>query len=355
MIRGILVLSAVAVLSSGGAGASEKESRSRPHSAATGTMLAQMGDVDIYYDQRGRRIIVDAYTGEVLSIERPRRAERQILREDPRRDRYYLDDPDDAARLRRDRNRDRVIGRIDEYGVLHEILPEEPVEAFPPPPGTFGEEPWQEEPDWRGEPGWEEEPEVVTRAPLGPPSAEQPVSPTFDGTIQPPAGLGAREEVAALQVLLDRRGASPGVIDGQFGSNVDKAIVSYREITGENLKSTDTEGIRKALAASGGDPFVEYTITAQDAAGPFVAAIPSDYGEKAKLERLGYTSVVEALAERFHMDEAYLRALNPDANLGRREPSFASPMSAGRRPRRSPASSRTSGASRCAPMTRTAT
>jgi lipoprotein-anchoring transpeptidase ErfK/SrfK len=117
--------------------------------------------------------------------------------------------------------------------------------------------------------------------------------------------------------LLDRRGASPGVIDGRFGSNVDKAIISYRSITKEDLKSTDAEGIKKALAASGGDPFTSYTLTAADVAGSFVASIPEDYGEKAKLEKLGYTSVTEMLAERFHMDEAYLKTLNPDANFSR--------------------------------------
>ena len=46
----------------------------------TGSRLAQSGEVEIYYDERGRRIIVDAYTGEVLAIERPRRVDdRQLL------------------------------------------------------------------------------------------------------------------------------------------------------------------------------------------------------------------------------------------------------------------------------------
>ena len=131
------------------------------------------------------------------------------------------------------------------------------------------------------------------------------------------SSFGAREDVAALQILLDRRGASPGVIDGRFGSNVDKAIVAYRSINSDNLKSTDAEGIKKALAASGGDPFINYTLTAADVAGSFVASIPDDYGEKAKLEKLSYTSVTEMLAERFHMDEGYLKALNPEANFSR--------------------------------------
>ena len=116
-------------------------------------------------------------------------------------------------------------------------------------------------------------------------------------------------------MLLDRKGASPGVIDGHFGSNVDKALAAYRDITGQNLHSTDNEAIKKALAETGGDTFTTYTITPEDAAGPFVASVPADYSHKAKLDRLSFTSVSEMLAERFHMDEAYLKALNPRGGI----------------------------------------
>ena len=68
---------------------------------------------------------------------------------------------------------------------------------------------------------------------------------------------------------MDRAGASPGVIDGKFGSNVDKAFAAYRELTGTSLKSTDTIGIKAALDASGGDALGMYEITPEDAAGPF--------------------------------------------------------------------------------------
>ncbi|TIP99314.1 MAG: hypothetical protein E5X57_35780, partial [Mesorhizobium sp.] len=83
------------------------------------------------------------------------------------------------------------------------------------------------------------------------------------------------------------------------------------------LRSTDVVGIQAALEQSGGDAFASYSITPEDAAGPYVASVPEDYGQKAQLERLSYTSVTEALAERFHMDENYLKALNPEANFNR--------------------------------------
>src|SRR5690606_27494905 len=68
---------------------------------------------------------------------------------------------------------------------------------------------------------------------------------------------------------------------------------------------------------TGGPAFIDYTITSEDAAGPFIASVPADYSEKAKLERLGYTRVTEMLAERFHMDEKYLISLNPGLNFDR--------------------------------------
>jgi lipoprotein-anchoring transpeptidase ErfK/SrfK len=128
---------------------------------------------------------------------------------------------------------------------------------------------------------------------------------------------GVSEDVTRIQVLLDREGLSPGVIDGRMGDNVNKAISAWRDKTGSPLRTYDKTAIAEALASSGGDALTEYTITAVDAAGPYVASVPEDYGEKAKLDRLGYISVTEALAERFHMDENYLKALNPGANFDR--------------------------------------
>lgn len=122
-------------------------------------------------------------------------------------------------------------------------------------------------------------------------------------------------EIAALQVFLDREGISPGVIDGKMGSNVTKAIAAWQEMTGETLDPNNSEDIMERLRLSGGLPIVNYTITAADAAGPYVAAIPDDYGEKAKLTEMSFTSTSEALAERFHMDEDWLKSLNPGVDF----------------------------------------
>jgi len=121
----------------------------------------------------------------------------------------------------------------------------------------------------------------------------------------------SRQEIVALQTFLDREGISPGVIDGKMGDNVNKAIAAWQDMTGEKLDPNNSEDILERLRASGGMPIVDYTITAADAAGPYVASIPDDYAEKSQLPALSFTSTSEALAERFHMDETYLKELNP--------------------------------------------
>ena len=155
------------------------------------------------------------------------------------------------------------------------------------------------------------------------PAVEEPAQPRVETpakteTKAPPVAKApslSKAQVAALQVYLDRNGFSPGVIDGRMGSNVAKALDAWFEATGERLDPADTDLIVSRLAAEGGLAFTTYEITAEDAAGPFIASVPSDYAEKAQLERLAFTSTAEMLAERFHMDEAYLRELNPDVDF----------------------------------------
>jgi Uncharacterized protein conserved in bacteria len=140
---------------------------------------------------------------------------------------------------------------------------------------------------------------------------EEPRLPAVD----PAAAKLTKPQVTALQVYLDRAGFSPGVIDGRMGSNVMKALAAYKEATGETLDPADTQTVLDRLTAGEGLAFTTYEITPEDAAGPFVASIPTDYAEKAKLERMAFTSTLEMLAERFHMDEAYLKEINPDADF----------------------------------------
>ena len=125
----------------------------------------------------------------------------------------------------------------------------------------------------------------------------------------------SKMEITALEVFLSRQGVSPGAIDGRMGGNVTKAVYAYQQMTGQTLDPKNTDAILEQLRMSGGMPIINYTITAADAAGPYVASIPEDYAAKSQMPSLGYTSTTEMLAERFHMDEGYLKELNPGVDF----------------------------------------
>ncbi|MDP2357746.1 MAG: L,D-transpeptidase [Beijerinckiaceae bacterium] len=120
--------------------------------------------------------------------------------------------------------------------------------------------------------------------------------------------------VVKTQALLGRRSISPGVIDGFDGENYRKAIAQFRRQEGLGQGEHLDEDVWRALGRAGADQIVrEYTISEKDAAYEFADEIPADYAKQAKMKRLAFTSPVEMYAERFHMSEGLLRAMNPKA------------------------------------------
>lgn len=141
-------------------------------------------------------------------------------------------------------------------------------------------------------------------------ASAEPSKKTLSNEKPTPAGV-------RLQVLLARAHFSPGEIDGKFGENARKALRAYAEA--RQLPSSDqlTDDVWKALQADGRPLTATYTITDKDVAGPFLHKLPARMEDMKDIPKLDYTSPREALAEKFHMSEQLLAALNPGRHFDR--------------------------------------
>jgi lipoprotein-anchoring transpeptidase ErfK/SrfK len=114
-----------------------------------------------------------------------------------------------------------------------------------------------------------------------------------------------------VQVLLDRLGFAPGVLDGRRGASLAGALRGFQQARGLRVTGEIDDATRKALAPHAATPgVIAIRLDRSALAGPFVGPIPDKAEDQAKLPTMGYADVMEKLAERFHTTKAVLVALN---------------------------------------------
>ncbi|WP_449447078.1 L,D-transpeptidase family protein [Thermomonas brevis] len=120
--------------------------------------------------------------------------------------------------------------------------------------------------------------------------------------------------VLRAQVLLLRAHYSSGEIDGMAGKNLARAVRGFQLAHGLDGSGTLDAATWEALNRDLAPVLAEYTLTADDVAGPY-APTPDTPEGKASMKRIVYQDIGEMLGERFNSKPALIQALNPDARM----------------------------------------
>ncbi|MGP5360419.1 L,D-transpeptidase family protein [Psychrobacter celer] len=121
-----------------------------------------------------------------------------------------------------------------------------------------------------------------------------------------------------LQALLNWHHNGVGAVDGYWGKNTKKAMQAFQKANGlsvtEALNTETWQALTSDKTLMTQPVLVSYQLTDADV-DIKTTTIPAGATAKAELEGLYYQNVIEALAEKFHMSEKYLKTLNPNASF----------------------------------------
>jgi lipoprotein-anchoring transpeptidase ErfK/SrfK len=117
--------------------------------------------------------------------------------------------------------------------------------------------------------------------------------------------------VMQAQVVLERLGFGAGVIDGQMGLSTTNALNAFQEANGLQVTGELDEPTRQALSRWNNISATRVVTIPEEWGRMNFQPVPDDPAAQAQMQRLGYESLDEALAERFHTTVEVLRQLNP--------------------------------------------
>ncbi len=119
----------------------------------------------------------------------------------------------------------------------------------------------------------------------------------------------SQEEIARVQIMLDRANYSPGPIDGRWGPLSRAALSEWQRR--EGLPETgEPDDALLARAPDAEKAFAAHLVT--DAEHAALRPFPSGWRARAALDHHGHSTIIEAVAERYHATERFIRELNPD-------------------------------------------
>jgi LysM repeat protein len=148
--------------------------------------------------------------------------------------------------------------------------------------------------------------------------------PQADGTPAPPVPVPVKKPVARItltpaaraashitlvQVYLDRQNFSAGPIDGQFGPMYQATLKAYEAAYPGVLSFLNGE--KPKVLTEMGEAFTSYTLTREDFRFISPGTPDQTLEQLTQTTFLPYRSAWELVAERFHVEESFLRKINP--------------------------------------------
>jgi lipoprotein-anchoring transpeptidase ErfK/SrfK len=118
--------------------------------------------------------------------------------------------------------------------------------------------------------------------------------------------------IMQAQVVLDRQGFGPGVIDGKMGISTENALEGFQEARGLAVTGKLDPATLQALGQWNNIAATRVVRIPQDWGTRQYHKVPKEPEDQAKMQELGYESLDERLAERFHTTAEVLEQLNPN-------------------------------------------
>ena len=130
---------------------------------------------------------------------------------------------------------------------------------------------------------------------------------------KPALPADATVDAIRWQLALEREGFSPGLIDGRIGGKTVLATEEFQRARGLAVTGRADPATAEALLAGDAPVLTTYAVQAADL--EQVTGVPSGWVAKSGARRLGYGSLIEALAEKHHCSQNLLRQLNSGTDL----------------------------------------
>jgi len=111
----------------------------------------------------------------------------------------------------------------------------------------------------------------------------------------------------AIQTFLDRQNLSCGCIDGVMGARTRAALDAWKKRQGVPAAADMNVAMMGSLASV----FTVHVVHAGDDSA--LVPVPRTWPGKAVVTNLGYETILEAVAEKYHASQGAIRKLNPDA------------------------------------------